>query len=419
MASEVFTGTVFQPGFWASGGIDDLGQYVGGTAGTTAATLTGVLNRVGDSATAVIAGQTVTLRAYSDLADGVLFTTPDFGTFYAFLDMPFAAGQSYPLSYTVAGQSELACFLAGTRIATVRGEVAVERLRPGVLLRVRQRGVAAVRWVGRQRIAPAGPRVWPVRIAAHAFAPGRPRRDLLISPDHGVFAGGGLIPARDLVNGATITRAAMTSVEYWHVELAAHDLIFAEGLAAESYLDTGNRAAFAQRGASHRPRSWARGGCAPLLLARAAQVPVRRALLARAAALGHRLTDDPDLTLRAGARTLPAERDGAVWRASVPPGVACVLLCSRTAVPAESVAGSDDPRRLGIAVTGLRLDGAEIGPFDPRRAAGWHRPEPGLRWTDGAAELRCGTGAGRVRRLEIAIAPLLRYRMPVTPITGA
>jgi hypothetical protein len=33
-------------------------------------------------------------------------------------------------------------------------------------------------------------------------------------------------------------------VTYYHVELAAHDVILAEGLLCESYLDTGNRAAF-------------------------------------------------------------------------------------------------------------------------------------------------------------------------------
>ena len=31
---------------------------------------------------------------------------------------------------------------------------------------------------------------------------------------------------------------------YYHVELSTHDVILAEGLATESYLDTGNRAAF-------------------------------------------------------------------------------------------------------------------------------------------------------------------------------
>ncbi len=411
MASETFSDTAFPSGDWASGGIDDLGEYTGGSPGLGTATLTGVLTKVGDLATAVIDGQTLTLRAYSDLADGVLFTTTDFATFYAFFDVPFAPGRSYPISYTVAGQSELACFAAGTRIATASGEMAVERLRRGVRVRTLLQGVATVRWVGRQRIARAGPRAWPVRIAAHAFAAGRPSRDLLLSPDHGVFAGGALIPARDLVNGATITRLRMPRIDYWHVELASHDILLAEGLPAESYLDTGNRRGFDSPGAPRRPRSWARDGCTKLLLSRAAQAPVRRALLARAAALGHRWSDNPALTLHAAAAVTLA-RDGPVWRASLPAGIARIALHSRIAVPAEIMADSDDPRRLGVAVTRLLLDGAEIGPADPRRAAGWHAPERGLHWTGGDAVLVCGEGAGRARRLEIFIAPLLRYWLP-------
>jgi hypothetical protein len=232
--AEIFDNTVFAPGNWASGGADELGVWAGGTAGAGTATLTGTLTRAGDDATAVIGGQTLTLRAYSDLPDGVLFTTLDFSTFYAFLTAPFAAGATYPLSYTVAGQSELACFVAGTRLATLRGELPVERLRPGMRVVTVGQGARPVRWVGRRRIAPAGPRAWPVRIAAHAFAPGRPRRPLLLSPDHAVFADGALVPAGALVNGATIARVAMQSVEYWHVELAAHALVLAEGLAAEA-----------------------------------------------------------------------------------------------------------------------------------------------------------------------------------------
>lgn len=404
MSSEIFSGTLFAPGYWASGGIDDLGQYVGGSAGTTTATLTGTLAKVGDLATAVIVGQALTLRAYSDLANGVLFTTPDFATFYAFFSLPFAAGQSYVIGYTVAGQSELACFAAGTRIATPRGEVPVERLRPGLRVRTPD-GEAVVRWVGRQRLCPTGPRVWPVRIAAHAFAPGRPRRHLLLSPDHGVFAGGGLIPARDLLNGATVTRRPMERVEYWHVELAEHGLLLAEGLAVESFRDAGNRRLLAGRG---RPVG-ARRGCAPLLLTRAGQAPVRAALLARAAAIGHGVTTDPGLTVRAGALTVPVAREGRLWRAALPPGVDRVRLCSRSAVPAERIPGSDDPRRLGVAVTWLKLDGATIGPDDPRRAAGWHRPEPGWQWTDGDALLLLGGAGQGPRRLEIATLPLLSY----------
>jgi antigen 43 len=37
---------------------------------------------------------------------------------------------------------------------------------------------------------------------------------------------------------------------YYHMELDKHDVLTAEGLLAESYLDTGNRANFANCGAS-------------------------------------------------------------------------------------------------------------------------------------------------------------------------
>ena len=54
-----------------------------------------------------------------------------------------------------------------------------------------------------------------------------------------------LVPARLLVNGASIVRETTERrVTYYHVELDAHDIIFADGMAAESYLDTGNRAMF-------------------------------------------------------------------------------------------------------------------------------------------------------------------------------
>ena len=409
--AEIFQDAAFPAGYWASGGIDDLGVYKGGTAGSGAAVLDGVLTRVGDSATATVGGQVITLRAYSDIANGVLFTTPDFATFYAFLTVPFAPAQTYALSYTVAGQSELACFLAGTRIATPRGEVRVERLRRGMVVRTVRRGAAVVRWVGRRRIAPAGPRAWPVRIAAHAIAPGRPRRDLLLSPDHAVLIDGALIPARDLANGATITRQPVSRAEYWHVELAAHDLLLAEGVPAESYLDTGNRAAFAGRGVRGPVRSWRRDACADLLPGRAAQARTRARLIARAAARGFALTGDPGLLLLAGGRVLPSERAGPVWRATLPPGTRQVRLRSRSAVPAEIDPAATDPRQLGLCVIRLMLDGAAILPDDPRRAAGWHRPEPGLHWTDGDATLLCGP-ADRPRRLEITVAPLFRYWRP-------
>ena len=90
-------------------------------------------------------------------------------------------------------------------------------------------------------------RAWSGRCASvpGAFGPAEPARDLLLSPDHAVFRGGALIPARALINGSTIVQEPASSAHYFHVELPRHAVLLAEGLPCESYLDTGNRAAFA------------------------------------------------------------------------------------------------------------------------------------------------------------------------------
>jgi hypothetical protein len=141
------------------------------------------------------------------------------------------------------------CFAAGTRILTARGEVAVETLAPGDLVATVSGAGAAMKpvvFLGRRRVAlagnPAAAALAPVRIAAGALAENTPRRDLLVSPDHCLFLDGRLVPARLLVNGGTITvEHCMAEVSYFHIELEGHDVVLAEGAAAESWLDTGNR----------------------------------------------------------------------------------------------------------------------------------------------------------------------------------
>ncbi|MGX5777759.1 Hint domain-containing protein, partial [Methylorubrum zatmanii] len=91
---------------------------------------------------------------------------------------------------------------------------------------------------------------------------GLPVNDLFLSPGHPVLVGadadnegGVLVPVMCLINGTTITRAPRATVTYWHVELDAHDILLAEGLPAESYIDGGDRAFFAEASdhALHNP----------------------------------------------------------------------------------------------------------------------------------------------------------------------
>ena len=95
---------------------------------------------------------------------------------------------------------------------------------------------------------PAPETLWPVRVSAGAFGATVPVRDLYLSPDHAVFENGVLVPVRLLINGVSITQVNRPEVTYYHVELARHEIILAEGLAVESYLDMGDRANFGARG---------------------------------------------------------------------------------------------------------------------------------------------------------------------------
>ncbi len=144
------------------------------------------------------------------------------------------------------------CYCTGTRILGIEGEIAVEDIEVGdELVTVREGGPlsAKVIWTGLRHLdlarRPDADALYPVRILAGAIAPGLPERDLRVSPNHGIYLDGRLFEAQALVNGSTIYRETTTRfVTYHHVELEAHDIIVAEGLPAESYLDTGNRNAF-------------------------------------------------------------------------------------------------------------------------------------------------------------------------------
>jgi T5SS/PEP-CTERM-associated repeat protein/uncharacterized repeat protein (TIGR03803 family) len=184
-----------------------------------------------------------------------------------------------------------ACYRAGTRIATPGGARAIETLSVGDRVLTASGEARPILWLGHRRVDcrrhPRPGDVWPVRVRAGAFGAGRPHADLFLSPDHAVFVDGVLIPVRYLRNGDTIRQERADSVVYWHLELDRHDVVLAEGLPAESFLDTGQRGAFANGGgvvALHpdfAQRLWDADGCAPLVVAGPRLERVRAALRRR------------------------------------------------------------------------------------------------------------------------------------------
>ncbi|MBN8920273.1 MAG: Hint domain-containing protein [Rhizobiales bacterium] len=151
----------------------------------------------------------------------------------------------------------VACFLRGTLVRTPASEVPIETLSIGdEVLVLRQQGgaettnVETIKWIGKRSYATAfltkDSPVAPVLIRAGALDEGMPRQDLRVSPEHAMLIDGVLVPAIDLVNGTSIVRELDgDSVEYFHIELDSHGVVYANGAPSESYVNHGNRRMFA------------------------------------------------------------------------------------------------------------------------------------------------------------------------------
>lgn len=165
--------------------------------------------------------------------------------------------------------AEVACvsFSRGTNITMASGlQVPIEELKVGDKILTRDDGPQPVRWIGHTTLRAVGDFA-PVVIKAGTL---HNERDLLLSPDHRIFVyqrldrlGAGrnevLVKVRHLVNGETVFQQDGGFIDYFQLLFDEHQIIFAEGIAAESLLiDPRTRAAIpdevSQNGShAHRP----------------------------------------------------------------------------------------------------------------------------------------------------------------------
>jgi hypothetical protein len=327
------------------------------------------------------------------------------------------------------------CYREGTRIAAERGEVPVEMLAVGDRVRTRDGSLCPIVWIGRRRVdcrRHKEPRVvWPVRVLADAISDGVPRRDLFLSPDHAILSDEVLIPVKHLINRATVAQMPLDEVTYYHIELARHDVLLAEGLPAESYLDTGNRHLFANGAGAVSlypefvaPKSWPHDAAAPMVTDEARVKPVWQRLAARSRALGlpvpePEFTDDPALRLEIGGRMIqPMHVQHDRYMFCLPHHRGPARLLSRAGRPSDQRPWIDDWRRLGVYVGRIVAhdrDGPADVPVDhPSLGDGWwavERDGPHMRrWTNGFGALMLSPEA---TLLEIHLAGTIAYRTDV------
>ncbi len=289
------------------------------------------------------------------------------------------------------------CFCRGTLILTEQGEVAVEDLRVGDRVVTLSGALKPIVWIGmgRDLVTRANKLVRPVIVRQGALADGVPKRDLYLTHGHALYLDGALIPVENLVNHRSILwDDGARVVDYYHIELAEHDVVLANGAPAESYYEAGNRAFF------HNARPGSQAGAAaptfaPVLTGGEVVEQVWMRLFRRAGGrIASDTTDDPDLHLVVDGRRLdPAAVDGCTYTFALSQRPEARLhLRSRSGVPSLLGITAHDHRRLGIAIHRIVISQPGITTAIEHDApallaAGCHPAETGYCWTDGELAL--------------------------------
>jgi hypothetical protein len=135
------------------------------------------------------------------------------------------------------------CLLKGTKIATPLGDRPVQDLQIGEEV-CTVAGPKKIKWIGYNKFTKETGKIWhesvmPIRVARLAIDDRSPHSDLYVSPLHCIFFDNVLIPAKYLINGSSVKPEApsdmSSAIEYYHIDLDTHEVIYAEGAPVESF----------------------------------------------------------------------------------------------------------------------------------------------------------------------------------------
>jgi len=167
------------------------------------------------------------------------------------------------------------CFLKGTTVRTADGERKIEDLAVGDLLPTIFGGTCPIQWIGRYRFKRSDPTkpwvkdVLPILVSRSALGPDMPQTDLYVTQQHALLIDGVLVAAGNLINGTTITRfdaREFDELEFFHIKLELHDVIYAAGAPCETLLNVDENAAnFAEYLRQHGHSTAEATPCAPVI----------------------------------------------------------------------------------------------------------------------------------------------------------
>ena len=202
--------------------VDTLGNYIVFNMSPNAPQITSVAGFTGTNLVGVIDGHSV----FADPAAGESYqynaTTDSYGYFDAFVP----------------------CFTAGAMIKTADGETTVETLKIGDLVVTLETGLQPIIWIGTTTVdfsTGHADQHRPIEFKAGSLGPALPAAPLVVSPQHRflmINSQGAqvLAPALGLSERNHVRiKQGVKSVTYYHIVLAEHAIVFANGIPTETF----------------------------------------------------------------------------------------------------------------------------------------------------------------------------------------